>query len=519
MSFTMIHTLKKRISRETYSKDYQNGKGIESMTIDAYDTGDNCKLFYIGDDIYVKYDSINESMTKITNHCVINDAKYVSVGNLSDYLSYCDCTISKNPLLKTIEKLYGKWFVIMSTLQYNRGSITKIRKFSKKVRGMYSVPLYPLFISCTKYPVMCHWDDVFKCDCSNIPVNYVSFSTDDLSTNKYIYRVNLLRSSFHVYGEIYREHENAWESVDKANKIRSKIIDCTKMLGYKGCGLCMDLLRVKFEFNKRFMSRPEFCVYKILNNMSKVHPDFYFFYSHKWSFLKFIIPLEFDFYCVTIHSNKIINWVIEVDSDYHFSNNCNVFSPDKHRCDVLKQCYLSIMGIHLLRLQLHQISPKTIDDFFARIINSDTFVIDNKIIPDEKCFCFSINFESIDDYYMTNLRYSSSDHDHNILVNSEIFFHVMNHTTSNYEVNIDTCRPSINASDGSCHYELIVKTDQSSNNFRTYKLIDSMCLYFARSIIDGALIGSINYYKPVKNNEPVHIDLDSILKNLKIFEH
>ena len=26
MSFTMIHTLKKRVSRETYSKDYQNGQ-------------------------------------------------------------------------------------------------------------------------------------------------------------------------------------------------------------------------------------------------------------------------------------------------------------------------------------------------------------------------------------------------------------------------------------------------------------------------------------------------------------
>lgn len=209
--------------------------------------------------------------------------------------------------------------------------------------------------------------------------------------------------------------------------------------------------------------------------------------TYRWYFLKFINALEFDFYCVSIHNNRIINWVIEVDGDHHINQESFYFSSSKHRSDILKQYYLSIMGVHFLRLPIDQINYDTINIFYNKIINSDIFIIENPIIPINSYFDFTTENQTVDKYY-------GMIYDHDILLRSSIFFDFIEDVNLKCEIDLNSYPPSINPCPvTSC--------------------VDMCYTSFSKYIINGSLVGSINYKKIVKNDTS-SITLDELLDEM-----
>ena len=122
----------------------------------------------------------------------------------------------------------------------------------------------------------------------------------------------------------------------------------------------LDVMNLLIELQKQ-------CKYKL-----------FFFYKHKWSFCKNINTLEYDFYCIVINGNKMVQIEIEFNGDQHY-NLSNLFASNRyHQCDVIKENFLIQMNIHQLVLQ-KDFSIGMIDAFInKKVRDSDYNMINHR---------------------------------------------------------------------------------------------------------------------------------------------
>jgi hypothetical protein len=139
---------------------------------------------------------------------------------------------------------------------------------------------------------------------------------------------------------------------------------------------------IKYSLKTREPSRGESKVMDLLNNVNNL----YYFYKFRWDFMRNILPLEFDFYCIAIHDNKIFNFVIEFDGNQHFVDTTHFNYESNHKNDILKQYYLSQVNIHLLRLSESSDIVNEFTNFMNEIKTASEYVIFNRIIPVHSLF-------------------------------------------------------------------------------------------------------------------------------------
>lgn len=132
----------------------------------------------------------------------------------------------------------------------------------------------------------------------------------------------------------------------------------------------------------------------------KYYDNLFYFYGHEFSFCNnaSLNPFEFDFYCVLIHDDNLIQFVIEVDGEQHFEEKFDRSMKDQHISDVFKQFCLSQLNIHLLRISDPDKSYEQIKKFIKIIIDTNKYICVNGIEPDKsilsskKRYCGLIDF-------------------------------------------------------------------------------------------------------------------------------
>lgn len=148
----------------------------------------------------------------------------------------------------------------------------------------------------------------------------------------------------------------------------------------------------------------------ILIQFKKVY-QMYYFHSHHFPFCKNVKMYEFDFWCLLIKNNRVIQFVIEYDGCFHFENNNKNLLSKQHYNDILKQYYLKQLNIHLLRINYKLplfLICETICNFVKTIINTETYIINDKIELDlQKLKTISLNKGYdifIQNYYLNNIQ-------------------------------------------------------------------------------------------------------------------
>lgn len=119
----------------------------------------------------------------------------------------------------------------------------------------------------------------------------------------------------------------------------------------------------------------------------------FYFHSHKFYFCRnhIFFLLEFDFYCIMIYNDRLIQFVIEIDGIQHktngFCKNKNHDFNSQNVRDIMKQYYLSQLNIHLLRISDFQNISEQINVFIVSIITTTKYIIANPISIQENFFC------------------------------------------------------------------------------------------------------------------------------------
>jgi hypothetical protein len=122
------------------------------------------------------------------------------------------------------------------------------------------------------------------------------------------------------------------------------------------------------------MSLPELRIMNILQKLMNDY-DLWFFYKHKWHFCKNVRVLEYDFYCVLIHNNRLIQFVVEYDGGHHFQTKDLDRFKTQNRRDIIKQYYLRRMGIHLLRVNERAKNMEIcVYMFIKKLIDADYYI-------------------------------------------------------------------------------------------------------------------------------------------------
>jgi hypothetical protein len=124
----------------------------------------------------------------------------------------------------------------------------------------------------------------------------------------------------------------------------------------------------------------------ILDNKNKTIKNFIYFYRQRWDWCKNKNTLEYDFYCILIHSGRVFHFVIEFDGDQHYYSSEFFNSHEQHRRDILKQYYLAELNIHLLRLKNEGNLMKKIINFINGILVTRTYMCVGKIAVDSTLF-------------------------------------------------------------------------------------------------------------------------------------
>ena len=189
----------------------------------------------------------------------------------------------------------------------------------------------------------------------------------------------------------------------------------------------------------------------------------FYFYSHKFHFCRNNVNflLEFDFYCIMFHENRLIQFVVEVDGTQHQTGGFSRKNKDSelnspHVCDIMKQYYLSQMNIHLLRINNVSNAEEQTRQFIENIVTSTKYVIMNGTEIQDKYFTSEINHDGLqmfhkhfischeniikelknydaesyyapqkilDDYHPENIEYVVSASELQKFLNSDICFH------------------------------------------------------------------------------------------------
>ena len=141
-----------------------------------------------------------------------------------------------------------------------------------------------------------------------------------------------------------------------------------------------NLTGLHYEFESK-ASTEEQKIIHILDNI----PNIIYFYKHRWDIIKYKHTLEYDFYCIYIYDNNLVQFVIEFDGEQHYQ-----IKKDEHIVchirDIIKQYYLSELNIHLLRLNKSTTISDTIENFIKEIVKTNTYIIKNAIQPKEEYF-------------------------------------------------------------------------------------------------------------------------------------
>ena len=155
--------------------------------------------------------------------------------------------------------------------------------------------------------------------------------------------------------------------------------------------------KMKTEKCNKKLSSGEEAVSNALNKLKKIY-KLYYLSDYVWSFCKNINTLRYDFYCIILLDDHIIQFVIEYDGAHHYAKMNNDSSgtktyyskdfdcDDSHIRDILKQYYMAQMCIHILRLSSTKNMLKTILKFIETIIDTTKYVIWNPIKPRKKIF-------------------------------------------------------------------------------------------------------------------------------------
>ena len=151
----------------------------------------------------------------------------------------------------------------------------------------------------------------------------------------------------------------------------------------------IELLRQLNQENAPKFYMGEDIVINALNELKKKYSIFYFY--------KYEIPIckdiEFNFFVIIIHNNKLYQFVIELErfSKTHYS----LQYVEYHKMSVMKDYFLYQMNLHLLRILTHQFETinKLITNFIKKILKATTYLIINKTVPERKYL------EDIENYY------------------------------------------------------------------------------------------------------------------------
>ena len=138
----------------------------------------------------------------------------------------------------------------------------------------------------------------------------------------------------------------------------------------------------------------------------EINNNFHYYYKFRPMNCKYIGQLEFDFFCVKIHNDRIYLFVIEFDGSQH-RKEIKYFKDytENHIRDIMKQYYLYQMNIHLLRLEKTNNIYIEINQFIKSIIKTNKCLVINPIVPEKEKFNNeSINFglKHYYDYYSVN---------------------------------------------------------------------------------------------------------------------
>lgn len=136
-----------------------------------------------------------------------------------------------------------------------------------------------------------------------------------------------------------------------------------------------------------------------LDKVCKTH-TLYYFNGQKFPFCKRHGQLEYDFWCIYIHNNRVIQFVIEYDGIYH-EKDIHGTLKQVHFNDILKQYYLEHLNIHLLRIKYDN-EPESFEQeivkFMQQLQKTKKYTVVNKIqlnkalIDDEKLGKYMHNF-------------------------------------------------------------------------------------------------------------------------------
>lgn len=131
--------------------------------------------------------------------------------------------------------------------------------------------------------------------------------------------------------------------------------------------------------NKQRSSK-ELKIALILNKLCTKY-KLYYFHGQKFPFCKKHSQLEYDFWCILVLYNRVIQFVIEYDGIYHFENIHDTLKQ-VHFNDILKQHYLECLNIHLLRIKYNS-EPKCFEieivTFMERLHKTEKYISKNKI--------------------------------------------------------------------------------------------------------------------------------------------
>jgi Family of unknown function (DUF5889) len=142
---------------------------------------------------------------------------------------------------------------------------------------------------------------------------------------------------------------------------------------------------LKYSPGTKLPSTGESLIMNFLDKIAHKY-NFFYFYKHKWSCCKNTYVLEYDFFCVMLYYDHVIQFVIEYDGEQHREENSFYDLKTINTHDVLKQYYLAQLNFHLLRLDNDSSVGKSIIEFINKILSTNSYVITNKIDPIPKYF-------------------------------------------------------------------------------------------------------------------------------------
>ena len=141
-------------------------------------------------------------------------------------------------------------------------------------------------------------------------------------------------------------------------------------------------------------SQGEMYIINILKKLQE-HYTLFYLYKHKWYFCKNKGLLEFDFYCFLFYNNRLIQFVIEFDGDFHRLKPSDPRFKQYHINDIIKQYYLLQLNVYLIRVKTF-LTLEEWDNLIQQMINTSRYFKYGEIKPVECLFYNRKNINKIE---------------------------------------------------------------------------------------------------------------------------